>query len=106
MKTTNPKVTRCIRCGDSGQGTSNSDSKARPFRRAARGFCTPCAVCAFFQDSERGIGFALPPDFDPEGLRLPHIQQQFARVLAVGRSELTIEQIDWDKVIEKWSVPR
>ena len=36
---------------------------------------------AFFQEEgDRGIGFALPPNFDPEGLRRPHIQRQFVRV--------------------------
>jgi hypothetical protein len=55
-----------------------------------------------FQDVDGGLGFALPDDFDPEGLRLPHIQEQFARVLSVGESELTMEQINWDAVIGKW----
>ena len=97
--------TCCLRCGDPGQSGSGSES-ARPFRRAKCGFCTPCAVCSFFQDENEnhGIGFALPLDFDPQGLLLPHIQRQFARVLEVGNSELTMEEIDWGKVIEKWTV--
>jgi hypothetical protein len=64
-----------------------------------------CVVVRFFQDDGAcGIGHALPPDFDPEGLKLPHIQQQFAQMLAIGCSELTMAQIDWDKVIAKWSI--
>jgi hypothetical protein len=41
-------------------------------------------VAGFFQDEDgqRGIGFALPENFDPEGLRLPHLQELFARVIA------------------------
>jgi hypothetical protein len=95
--------TSCLRCGSPAISGSGSES-ARPFRRAKRGFCTPCAVCSFFQDENEnhGIGFALPADFDPQGLLLPHIQQQFARVLEVGNSELTMEEIDWDQVIENW----
>jgi hypothetical protein len=85
--------------------SESSNPVARPFRRVSKGFCTPCVVVRFFQDDgECGIGHALPPDFDPEGLKLPHIQQQFARVLAIGCSELTMAQIDWDKVIAKWSI--
>jgi hypothetical protein len=64
-----------------------------------------CAVCAFFQEEgDRGIGFALPPNFDPEGLRRPHIQRQFVRVLEAGGSELAMQEIDWTEVIEKWKV--
>jgi hypothetical protein len=48
--------------------------------------------------------FALPPNFDPEGLRRPHIQRQFVRVLEAGGSELAMQEIDWTKVIEKWKV--
>lgn len=51
------------------------------------------------------MGHALQPDFDPEGLKLPHIQQAFARVLAVGASELTMQEINWDQVIAKWNLP-
>lgn len=97
------KTTKCQRCGDEGIASESSSPSARPFRKALKGYCTPCVVCKFFQDEgDRGIGHALPPDFDPENLRLPHLQEQFARVLAVGCSELLIEQINWDKVIEKW----
>ena len=58
----------------------------------------------FFQDTNenRGIGFALPAGFDPQGLKLPHIQKQFERLLSVGASELTMDEIDWDEVIRKW----
>lgn len=65
--------------------------------------CAACIVCYFFQD-ESGIGFALPPNFDPEGLKLPHIQAQFARVLLVGESELPADRINWGDVIRKWHI--
>lgn len=96
------KLTNCKRCGDPGVGTKSA-STGRPFRRALRGYCTACIVIRFFQGEEDGVGFALSPQFDPEGLRLPHVQAQFARVLEVGHSELTIDEIDWDKVIAKWA---
>ncbi len=101
-------IVPCRRCGDPCKTSPAGDPKARPFRKAKRGNCAACAVCIFFQsdDPDEGLGFALPPDFDPEGLRLPHLQKQFARVLIVGGSELTMEQIDWDKVISKWTLAR
>jgi hypothetical protein len=99
----NGQVVKCIRCGDPALASSGGDSKARPFRRAKRGYCTPCAVCSFFQDEgDNGIGHVLPSEFDPEGLRLPHIQRQFAQILALGGSELAMADIDWNRVIEKW----
>ena len=98
--------TRCQRCGDRCQASpANPSSDARPFRRAAKGNCAACAVCLFFQgDVDHGIGHALPPNFDPEGLKLPHMQAQFARVLAVGRSDLGMDEINWDAVIRKWNI--
>lgn len=93
----------CQRCGDRCLAEPTSKSNARPFRKASRGLCAPCAVCTFFHDEDGGVGFALPPNFDPEALRLPHIQEQFARALVVGGSELTMGEIDWDEVIRKWS---
>jgi hypothetical protein len=98
------KTALCKRCGVPGRGEPNPDSTARPFRKAACGHCTACAVVLFFQD-EDSMGLALPPDFDPEGLRLPHVQQQFAKVLAVGNSELQFADIDWGEVIRKWRMP-
>ena len=102
------KTTHCRRCGDLCLAVKSDKPSARPFRRSLRGLCSACVVCRFFQDrtGEFGIGFALPPHFNPEGLLLPHVQEQFARVLAVGRSELRIDDIDWVKVIEKWKVGR
>src|ERR1035438_1859748 len=97
---------KCRRCGVACAAQQPGKSNARPFRKAVRGFCAACVVCRFFQgDENTGVGHALPPDFDPEGLRLPHIQEQFARVLAVGGSELTMDQINWDEVIAKWNLP-
>jgi len=99
------KITYCQRCGDPCQSNPSKNPKARPFKRASHGLCAPCVVCKLFQeDGENGLRHALPLDFDPEGLRLPHIQEQFARVLAIGGSELAMDQIDWEEVIQKWRV--
>lgn len=99
------KLTYCKRCGDPAIGSVSTSPSARPFKKAVNGLCTPCVVCSFFQgDVNNGIGFALPDDFDPRGLLLPHVQMQFASVLAVGCSELKMEAIDWGCVVEKWDL--
>lgn len=97
----------CGRCGRACQGADPARDDARPFKRATQGLCTECVVAAFFKDDDpnRGIGFALPHDFDPEGFRLPHIQAQFRRVLDVGHSELSFDDINWDVVISNWALP-
>jgi hypothetical protein len=98
-------IVACKRCGQPCQSQEPTGKAARPFRRAKRGFCASCVVVGFLRgDENHGVGFALPPDFDPAGLLLPHIQQQFAQVLAVGGSELPMDQIDWSDVIRKWDV--
>jgi len=94
---------RCARCGE--PGVAEGSSKARPFRRATRGFCTPARSAPSSRKRAIAVSvFALPPNFDPEGLRRPHIQRQFVRVLEAGGSELAMQEIDWTKVIEKWKV--
>ena len=94
----------CLRCGDPALGQVSANSTARPFRKAKKGYCAPCVVVRFLSGSDdASIGFALPDGFNPEGLRMPHLQRQFERVLQAGQSELPIEQINWDKVIQKWS---
>ncbi len=98
-------IVTCLRCGDPCFACPEGNPIARPFRKASHGLCAACIVCECFQgDADFGLGFALPSGFEPEGLRLPHLQKQFARVLAVGRSELRMEDVDWDQVIQKWGI--
>lgn len=99
-------TTACKRCGRQCKGASTQAPNARPFKRAMKGHCANCAVTKFFRDDdENGLGFALPAGFDPQGLRLPHIQAQFLRVLQVGGSEMGPEEIDWSVVIANWELP-
>jgi hypothetical protein len=98
-------TTNCLRCNAPAKSKASTDSSSRPFRKALKGYCAACVVVRFFRgDVDTGIGFALPPDFDPQGLLLPHIQRQFERVLAVGNSELLASEIDWHEVIRKWAL--
>ncbi|NIA15163.1 MAG: hypothetical protein GWP08_13910 [Nitrospiraceae bacterium] len=45
------------------------------------------------------LGFNLP-----DCLRLPHIQDQFAAVLATGKSDVNPDEIDWERVIALWDI--
>ena len=100
------KIINCPRCNKRCLATETTRPDARPLRKALKGMCLECCVSALFQDiGENGMGHALPPDFDPNGLRLPHIQRQFARVLEVGMSEANMDEIDWDEVIANWELP-
>ena len=103
-----PKLmtTNCRRCGVRCQAGIPTRPNSRPFRRATQGLCANCVVTVFFRGDEEGcLGFALPADFDPHGLRAPHIQDQFQRILNSGGSELTADEIDWGTVIANWGLP-
>jgi hypothetical protein len=99
----------CQRCGKPCRAGVSSKPSARPFQKAMRGFCSSCVIAALLQDMnpDGGLGYALAssPDFTPEGLRLPHIQELFKRVLEIGGSELPYGDIDWDEVIANWDLP-
>jgi len=98
---------KCQRCSRVCLAEVSQIQNARPFRNGLHGLCTNCAVTSFFKDPdvEQGVGFALPPDFDPQGLLLPHIQVQFQKILNVGQSELRYEQIEWGIVLSNWDLP-
>jgi hypothetical protein len=104
-----PLTVNCPRCGRLCKAEESNATSARPFRKAKKGLCTDCAVTAFFKDDngEKGVGFALAcaHDFKPEYLLLPHIQQQFNKILAMGQSELKPEDINWQNVIDNWNLP-
>ena len=95
----------CVRCGQSCQPGENKDPKARPFKLAEKGLCENCVVTQFM----------LCDDLEPlrlgllrngiEILKIPAIQKQFAEILKVGHSELSMERIDWDVVINQWGLP-
>lgn len=40
----------------------------------------------------------------PEALRLPHVREQFVRVMAAGNSDAKPSDIDWDRVMELWDI--
>ena len=105
------QTTTCQRCGKLCR-VGAPDPEARPFRKALVGFCLECCVAHLFQvptpDNQAlpsAYQMAVANGFRPEHLLLPHLQQQFRRMLEAGLSQAKFEDIDWPGLIEKWDLP-
>lgn len=111
-----PEFKNCIRCGVRCRTVTKKNPDANVFVRGdmqTGRFCTNCLVTDFFKNFDLGPAGSLGPEyfdsFNPEGLRLPHIQQQFAAVVMAAKrsygAELFADEIDWDEVIANWHLP-
>ena len=124
-------VARCVRCSKRCRVASKVNPRASLFVKgtAQTGrFCAECVFVDFLRNCDIGPATALgehyfdphkpqpeyergKPDrrFDPETLRLPHVQSQIRAIVeAAARqygAELTFAEIDWDEVIANWSLP-
>lgn len=72
-------------------------------RAAEFGVCLECGVVEFIQGLAHMHSPGTFPGL-PEALRLPHVQEQFARLMAVGQSDANPADINWDRVIAVWDV--
>jgi hypothetical protein len=93
----------CVRCGAPCTPGENKNPKAQPFRKAQTGLCANCAVTQFLLSIE-----TLKDGLLKNGLGLlkkPEVQRQFAALLEVGHSELPINEINWNTVIDQWGLP-
>jgi hypothetical protein len=104
------QIVNCTRCGIRCQAVDKRNQKAQVFVKGdvlTGRFCVNCLVVDFFKNFE--LGPVIDDKFDPECLRLPHIQQQFAAIVVAAKSsygaELTSGEIDWDEVIANWNLP-
>lgn len=105
MRQTSSVSSSCVRCNQPCQPGETINPEARPFRLAEKGLCENCVVTQFL----------LSDDVEPlragllrngiQVLKNPAIQEQFAKILKVGGSELPVERINWDIVIETWDLP-
>lgn len=95
----------CVRCGRPCNPGESRNQEARPFRRAKKGLCENCVVTQFLlcDDLEALRGGLLRNGI--EVLRNPIIQNQFTKILEVGGSELPADRINWDTVIDQWTLP-
>ena len=99
------KMETCVRCGKPCLPGQTKNPAARPFKRTQKGLCENCVVTQFL----------LSPDMEAlrigitrngvEVLLIPEIQEQFAAILRVGRSELQECEIDWQAVVDNWELP-
>lgn len=110
------QIRNCIRCAKRCRAVAKKNPDAQVFVKGTvetGRLCADCLVVDFFKNFDLGILSSLGPDFverfDPEGLRLPHIQEQFTAIIMAARkqygAELTPEEIDWDEVIANWHLP-
>ena len=95
----------CVRCGKHCVPGENKNPTARPFRKAQKGLCENCAVTQFLLcDDLEALRIGLLKN-GIRTLKNPAIQNQFAKILEVGRSELQADTINWDTVIDQWDLP-
>jgi hypothetical protein len=123
----------CVRCNIRCRVAARVNPHANLFVKgdARTGkFCVNCLVVDFFKNCEHGPASAMGKEyfdhslpqpewrkevgdsdrrFDPECLRDPAVQQQFAAIVAAARreygAELVAEEIDWDEVVANWHLP-
>jgi len=98
-------VTNCVRCGRSCQGEKSHNPTARPFRKAQIGLCADCAVTSFLQCGELEALRNNLLSAGLEALKNPNIQGVFKSILLSGKSELPMDEINWDAIIENWYMP-
>lgn len=95
-------MTHCQRCGRLCRSQGPAGQGARLLRKAAEGLCPNCAVTEFLR-SISPLSEILEKR-GPEVLRSPHVQAQFALMMASGNADMRPEEIDWDAVIANWEL--
>lgn len=116
----------CERCGIRCRVVATRNEDANLFVKGTTRtgkFCANCVVTDFLVNCDTGplVQTAKPAywdnlpnrppwkGFDPECLRLPHVQEQMMTIIAAARkqygAELTIIEVDWDEVIANWHLP-
>lgn len=97
----------CQRCGIKCVVADQANLAARPIRRAdGEGYCVTCALTQWLRSDDMDITRLLPAGTDPrEALRLPHIQELVARIFKVGKADASADEINWQRLVENWSLP-
>jgi len=97
----------CCRCGvPCHKMPGNPEARLLRYSSDDIGYCVNCAATEFLQGLDV-ISYRRPRDkpFDPECFHLPHVQAQFAKILAVGKANARPEEIDWLEVVANWHLP-
>lgn len=103
-------VANCERCGIRCRvhGPGNQDARLLRLSTEARGYCVNCAVAEWFQKQDMLMDLLSSSRCQTsvqDMLRLPHVQELFAQILATGHADVDPAQIDWDEVIANWHLP-
>jgi hypothetical protein len=87
--------------------TGTPDEKARVFRVSATpdGYCVNCAATEFLKTTPPICELLAADRSKVEGLRLPHVQEQFGAMVAAGNGQVDPKHIDWLEVIANWELP-
>lgn len=96
----------CTRCGKLGQAgpPPNPEGRLMVYAQTAKNaLCADCTATAFIKSTE-----TLMYGVNLHGSKIlldPRIQQQFAKLMAVGKADATPEEIDWQRVVDNWELP-
>ena len=92
----------CGRCGAVCKVATTKNEDARLLRASVKpsGYCVNCAVAEWFW--VMGCRDICP---DPASLRVPAIQEQFAKIMMSGKADAKPPEIDWEHVIRHWDLP-
>lgn len=107
MNTESQAIANCARCGIRCCKKPGSDeARLLHYTTSDFGFCVNCGVTEVLQslDVIASPGRGAKP-FDPECLRLPHVQKQFEAIMVSGKSDARPHEIDWLEIIANWSLP-
>lgn len=100
------KHVHCQRCGAECKVAATANQAARLGRRAdGAGYCPDCVITQFLQE-EIDVERILPHGVSvAEALKAPHIQDSFKFLLAAGHADMNASEINWERVIQQWSLP-
>lgn len=93
----------CSRCGTPCVMRETSHPDARLLRRAdkASGVCASCAITQFIKSSSLMIGIERN---GVDTLLHRDVQEVFTSLLCAGNSDSDGSDIDWQRVVDNWSL--
>ena len=99
------RYTRCVRCNLSMRirvRVGNPDAVLMRYSETGVGLCASCAA-ALFLHSHKHIKKTI--DEKPTLLVWKPMQEKFASMMQAGNADAKPEEINWQHVMENWSLP-
>lgn len=99
------KTATCERCGKQLQVAPSRRKDSKPFRLAKvpKGVCADCVMTQFLYNT-----YPINMQIDeagPELLLKPGIREAFLACGLLEHCDLTIDEIDWQRVVNNWRLP-